>query len=329
MRRKNLRFFKVTRFFVGKRKKICYNGIMRTNDGKNKIQTGLTTDAKTSGLAFSCLLACFLGLSLAASILFVALKVEEPYPDWALYLQYLLPVAALATASVWYYAKVSKSPKTVWKEQKCHPKYYAIAIVLQIGLLSLSELNGLFLTWLERFGYKAQVSPLPSLNGFGVVGVILTVAVLPAVFEEIFFRGVLLNGCKAFSGIGAALVCGGIFALYHQNPAQTIYQFCCGFAFALVALRSGSVLPTVITHFLNNALIILLTKFGITSYTTPVYIVILCVSIPCLLVALGYLLFVDKRNGDAPTGTKQDFAFGALIGIVICAITWISALFIG
>lgn len=302
---------------------------MAINNGKNKINRGSVAETKFSGLAFSWLLVSFFALSFGLSIILTLAKVEEPYPDWAIYLQYLLPVIALGCASVWYFFKTQKTPSALLKSQRCHPKYYVIAILLQIGLLSLAELNTLFLTWLQRFGYKPQVPALPSLNGFGVVGVLLTVAVLPAIFEEIFFRGVLLRGCRAFGDIGAALVCGGIFALYHQNPAQTMYQFCCGFAFALVAMRAGSVLPTILSHFLNNALIILLTKFGITSYTMPVYIVLLCVSIPCLIGTLGYLLFLDKHKSEESMGTKKEFLMGALIGLIICVLTWVSALFMG
>ena len=300
---------------------------MAMNNKNNKIQTVGSTETKTSGLAFSLLIAFFFVLSLGLSILLIATKTTKPYPEWALYLQYLLPVVALICSSVWYFVKTNKTPLVLWQSQKCHPKYYVIAILLQVGLLSLSELNTLFLTWLQKFGYKIPDMPLPSLNGFGVVGVLFTVAVLPAVFEEIFFRGVLLKGCKAFGELGAALVCGGIFALYHQSPAQTIYQFCCGFAFALVAIRSGSVLPTVLSHFLNNALVIILTKFGLTSFATPVYVVLLCVSVPCLLATLGYLLFFDKQKQAKPTGEKKGFIGGAAIGVAICALSWLSGLF--
>ena len=295
----------------------------------NKAQMSGISEVKTSGTAFSLLLVLFFALSMALSVLLIATKTTAPYPEWALYLQYLLPVVAIACASVWYFFKTQKTPSELLQSQRCHPKYYVVAILLQVGLLSLSELNVLFLTWLQKFGYTPQIPDLPSLNGFGFVGVLLTVAVLPAVFEEIFFRGVLLKGCKAFGEIGAALVCGGIFALYHQNPAQTIYQFCCGFAFALVAIRAGSVLPTVLSHFLNNALVIILTKFGLDNLSTPLGLVLLCVSALCLLGTLGYLLFLDKQKTEKPKGTKKEFLLGAFIGLVICAFTWISALFIG
>lgn len=300
-----------------------YNSDKRSQDGALFDEI---TDAKASGFSYTFGVAFFLVLSLLFSVLLSAFGDG----DFLLYAQYLVSPLAIAVLCVFYFKWTKKSFKQTAKKQKCHPKYYLVAVLLQIGLLSLSELNTLFLEWLEKFGYKAQSMLLPSMDGFGIVGVLLVVAVLPAIFEEIFFRGLLLDGCKVFGEVGAVLVCGALFALYHQNPAQTIYQFCCGAAFALVALKSGSILPTVVSHFANNAAIVLLTKFGINSFTRPVFIVILCVSIPCLIGSLVYLIFFDKKDEtEEKTGTKKQFLLGALVGIAICAVVWVSALFTG
>ena len=286
---------------------------------------GNVTDATASGLSFTFGLVFYLFLSLVFALFFGALQGKEIY----LYGQYLVSPIAIVFLTVAYFFVTGKKFETVAKKQNCHFKYYLLAILLQIGLFSLSELNGYFLVWLEKFGYEPPPIELPSMDGFGFIGVLITVAVLPAIFEEIFFRGMLLDGCKVFGNVGAVLLCGSLFALYHQNPAQTIYQFCCGAAFALVALRSGSILPTVLSHFLNNALILILTKFGLDSFTMPVLITVLCVSIPCLIGSLVYLIFFDKKKAEEKTGTKKQFLLGALGGIVICGITWISALFVG
>lgn len=301
-----------------------------TNEQTNGVLFGETTDAKASGLSYTFGVAFYLGLSCIFSLLTQAFDAS----DAIVYLQYLISPLAIGCLILWYFAYTKKSFTRVVKRQICSPKYYLWAILLQIGLFSLSELNELFSSWLENFGYEPTPLTLPSLDGFGVIGVLFVVAVLPAIFEEIFFRGLLLDGCKVFGEIGAAFVCGSLFALYHQNPAQTAYQFCCGVAFALVAIRSGSVLPTILSHFLNNATIILLTKFmakfGIEGFSTPVFVAVLCVSAPCLILSLTYLIFLDKKNvREEKTGVKKQFLIGASVGVVVCAVVWISALFTG
>lgn len=305
-------------------------------DGKNGGLTsliGTPTPAKASGLTYS--LAAILSVVVAFLFLIVIALlglVEEGYEerDWYLYCSYLLtPLTFLLIA--WLIFRWSgQSVCTELRAQVCPVKYFVIAISLQIGLLSLSHLNSIFLNWLARFGYEDTPINLPSLDGVGLIGVLITIAVLPAIFEEVIFRGLLLKGMKTFGMVGTVLLNGALFALYHQNPAQTLYQFCCGCAFALVAIRAGSILPTVVSHFINNALIILLTKFGVADFGG---IVVLVISILCLIASLVWLIFIDKGKNIACENTgkteRKHFFLYASVGIAMYALTWISVLLTG
>ena len=319
-----------------KRIKICYNVAMQSKFGNNKISSllGEPTRAKASGLTYS--LSAVMAVAVAFVFLFIltvlGVNVETGQePDWYLYCNYALTSLAFVLTA----AFIVRWNKMAWKEelkaQKCAPKYYLLAVLLQIGLLSLSELNTLFLNFLAKFGYVDTPIRLPSLEGFGFFGVLLVVALLPALFEEIIFRGFLLKGMGSFGTVGAVLLCGGLFSLYHQNPAQTLYQFCCGAAFALVAVRSGSILPTVLSHFINNALIITLQKFGVTAFSPTVFVLILIVSALCLAGSLIWLVFFEKRTletgdkGNEKMARKEFLTFAAL-GIGLCALTWLSVL---
>ena len=137
--------------------------------------------------------------------------------------------------------------------------------------------------------------------------------------------------------IRAVLICGALFSLYHQNPAQTIYQFCCGAAFALVAMRSGSVLPTVLAHFVNNAVILILTKFGVSEFSAPVFITIVVISAVCLVLSLVYLVFLDENKPSEETPLREteikterkNFWICAAVGIAVCVLTWLLVLVTG
>ncbi len=290
---------------------------------------GERTHAKTAGCAYSAVAIYF------AMVTFFALLIPtNEESQLFLYVNFLAaPVAFLCTAA-WYFSYTKNSVKTFVKEQKCSPKYYLVALLLQIGLLSLGELNVLFLEFLEKLGYQSTEITLPSMEGFGFVGVLITVALLPAVMEELVFRGLFLREMKDFSLLSKALLCGVLFAIYHQNPAQTIYQFICGVCFTLVAARSGSFLPTVCSHFLNNALIVVLYKLGIDSYGAPTYAIIMSMSALCLLGSLGYLLFVDgkkerEQGTKTPKGKYKEFFLCASLGIIVFGLTWLLVLFAG
>lgn len=297
---------------------------------------GEATPAKASGLTYS--LASI--LSAAAAIIFMAVialagATQEGYEssDWYLYCSFLLTPAVFAVVA-WLILRWTNIPlKAEIIAQKCAAKYFAIAVLLQCGLFCLSHLNGLFLEWLSKFGYKDTPIQLPSMDGFGFVGVLISIALLPAVFEEVIFRGLLLKGMHSFGTVGAILINGALFALYHQNPAQTLYQFCCGVAFAFVAIRAGSILPTVLSHFINNALILTLTKCGVESFSSSTTMIVLSLSAVCLIASLVWLFFFDK----SPEGGKVEknreeqkrFWIYASVGLAFYALTWLSVLLMG
>lgn len=305
---------------------------------------------KKSGLVYSAAVVAPVFLSLVFFIVLAAagitIKSGETPPDWYLYCSFLVSPLGFSVVVAAYFSRTKEPIKNV--AGRCAAKYFFLAIALQIGLLSLSELNALFLKFLGRFGYESEIN-LPSLNGAGLFGVLFVVAVLPAVLEELVFRGLLLEGLKNFGSVAAVLVCGALFSLYHQNPAQTVYQFLCGAGFALVALKAGSALPTMLAHFLNNAFIIIAQKLWGGELPRPAQIPLLVVSVICLLGSLVWLIFFDKRGKGALSGDegtdrtagkkadgktdkkadKKGFFLFAALGIVVCAVMWLSALVSG
>lgn len=298
---------------------------------------GEATPAKASGLTYT-LSALFSVVLAFVFLIAVALSgAEEGYDtqDWYLYCTYLLSPVCFGLVALCIFRWSKTSITSECKAQLCSTRYFIVAIVLQVGLFSLSQLNGLFLDWLSNFGYKDTPISLPSMDGFGFVGTLLAVALMPAVFEEIIFRGLLLKGMRSFGMVGAVLLNGALFALYHQNPAQTLYQFCCGAAFALMAIRAGSILPTMLSHFINNALILTLTKFGLDSFAPTVAIIVFVLSVLCLAGALAWLLFLDKKKdcaeekGENSTTSRKQFFVCASVGIAFCALTWLMTLFAG
>ena len=297
---------------------------------------GEATPAKASGLTYSLtaiLSVVFAFAFLLAITLFGLVKEGYENSDWYLYCSYLLtPFTFCAVA--WFVLRWSgKSVGEEIRAQACPARYFLIAILLQFGLLCLSQLNSLFLEWLGKFGYEDTPIVLPSLDGFGFVGVLITVAVLPAVFEEIIFRGLLLKGMKSFGTVGAVLLNGVLFALYHQNPAQTLYQFCCGAAFAVVTIRAGSILPTVLSHFLNNALIIVLMKLNAAEIQGGALIAVMIVSILSFIASLVWLFCFDKSEnttrGETDKAGRKQFILYASVGVAMYALTWISVLLAG
>ena len=85
--------------------------------------------------------------------------------------------------------------------------------------------------------------------------VVLTFALMPALCEEIAFRGFLLSGFskRGLTGLGivASALC---FGLIHMLPAQVFNATLLGLVLGLLAVRSRSLLPGIVFHFIYNGL---------------------------------------------------------------------------
>ncbi len=89
--------------------------------------------------------------------------------------------------------------------------------------------------------------------------VIITISVIPAICEEVMFRGYIQRsfGFKFKSHI-AALLTALFFALYHFNPYGLIPLAIIGFYLGFAAYSSQSLFIPIILHFLNNFFAVML-----------------------------------------------------------------------
>jgi len=98
--------------------------------------------------------------------------------------------------------------------------------------------------------FRIRTTSLPLL--------LLCVGLLPALCEEILFRGLLLGSTRRFVGApGAVLVSAILFAAVHPIPVVLPPIFLLGLLLGTLTALSRSILPAVAVHFLNNFLVIL------------------------------------------------------------------------
>ncbi len=102
---------------------------------------------------------------------------------------------------------------------------------------------------LERF--SEDVIP----KGMPVWQLLLYVAILPAICEEIAFRGILLSGLRRkFKPAALIVVIGLIFGLFHVTLYRIAPTAALGMILTGIALMTGSVLPGMLMHAGNNAI---------------------------------------------------------------------------
>ena len=88
---------------------------------------------------------------------------------------------------------------------------------------------------------------------------LLVLTLVPAVCEEILVRGAITRGLAARYGpVAAVIVSSSYFALLHLSLARALPTLVLGGLLAAVVLRTGSTIPGMIIHALNNAAAVLL-----------------------------------------------------------------------
>ena len=242
------------------------------------------------------------------------------------------------TAAMAVTLKYKKFPVKRAFPVKCRPKYFLIALLLIFGLIfSVSWIDTGVTEFLKLLGYvpKGRDAYLPDLSGGLVVPALLVIAVMPAIFEEGLFRGVILNSCE--DGVGTVrtvFIVGFAFSLFHASAEQTVYQFLAGCVFAFVAIRSGSILPSVVMHFINNAIIVIFAACGLLDeagnliISSGGQIALIVTSAVSFIGGMLWLILDKKPVIKCQKGAvKSFFVFGS-VGIAIMGIMWILSFFV-
>ena len=106
--------------------------------------------------------------------------------------------------------------------------------------------------WQNYLGLAADALPMPESFPVAIV-CLLTMAVIPAVTEEAFFRGALLTGLLDGSRrVTAVLLTTLSFTLMHGNAANLPSLMVISLMLTLLMLRTGSIAASVMMHLVYN-----------------------------------------------------------------------------
>ena len=108
-------------------------------------------------------------------------------------------------------------------------------------------------------------------SGEGSFGLhLLLVALTPAIFEEVFFRGFVQRRAERWMGVsGGILFTGILFGIFHLRLTQVLPLMVLGCFLAYIGWRTGSIFLPMILHFLNNGLTLAVSNWGSQSLNNP------------------------------------------------------------
>lgn len=187
-------------------------------------------------------------------------------------------------------------------------------IIFVLGLFGLVE--GCFGTLFDMWGIPSNTNMIP-LDNFGwYVFYLFFFALIPAIVEELIFRGVIFNGLKR--GIGslwAIILSSLIFALVHQNLNQFIYPLIMGAVFSILMNKTNNLIYPILMHFFNNLTTITIQylqnidAINLNLQVNAVYVVVSLVLaiVVGVLFFLFYFFYLRKKDFSETETEEEDF----------------------
>ncbi len=172
---------------------------------------------------------------------------------------------------------------------------YILCAVLAIAISLL--LNPIIASWQELLSLiNFNVPDLPiEVNSVGNLFLLLgLMAVLPAICEELLFRGVLLNSLRKYGAVVSIFLSATFFSLMHMSLLQLPYTFALGVLLGIVVYYTRNLTLSMIMHFTNNAFVLILEylTYGQAQSAFPWYMVLIGLAGVAIFVLIIY--FVAK-----------------------------------
>lgn len=149
---------------------------------------------------------------------------------------------------------------------KLNKLYFKDALL--IGLLAfICQPIMTFFSLISQFFFENEIGNfMTSIVNSPYIILLLLVAVLPAITEEITIRGVVLSGYEDKNIYLSSMVTGLLFGIMHLDAQQFLYATILGFVLALVVRITNTIFASALIHFLINGTSITIQKIMSLTY---------------------------------------------------------------
>ena len=241
---------------------------------------------------------------------------------------YFLSMLALDLAMVFVFVFFSKDKQNNILSK---PKFLKVIFYVFVAVVSFFSLYP-FISCLDRvflhFGAKLADTPYKITSKNYALSV-LSLALIPAICEELIFRGLIFKGLKQhgkFFSIGLSAL---MFAIFHMSYQQLAYPILFGLLLGVIMYYENNILYTITVHFINNFLSITLSYFNINLFHNNLaYIILAVILLVVFLLFLGLLIFnknhFPKQKNEIPSA-KLDMQGKRylVLSFTIMSIMWV------
>lgn len=178
--------------------------------------------------------------------------------------------------------------------------------------------------YLTKAGFEPSVIPYELTTGNYIISII-SLVLLPAICEELLFRGLIFKGLKKHGKILSCTLTALLFGIYHMSIFQTVYPLVFGLILCVIMYNENNIIYCIVAHAVNNFLA-LTTQYLNTNLIT-FNVVWLCVLFVVFVAIIACTILALKHNSKNKETKQMDktnklyliFAFACL------SIVWIIA----
>lgn len=177
-----------------------------------------------------------------------------------------------------------------------------------VCIFGFSGVTNCFLEVLYRMGYSSVSGDIIIDTWGRYILYTICICVIPAICEEILFRGLMFTGLKKISATVGVFGSAFIFMIMHGSPDQTVHQFILGVVLACAFMISNNLWVSILIHFCNNFIAVTVSfisykmstgstvvdESGAELYLSQYFLYAIITA--CIACALIYLLFKGLSN---------------------------------
>lgn len=202
----------------------------------------------------------FLAATLMLVVRFFSMFVMPAPGNWAQFVWVALASQLMVVGPVLIMAiLLTRSLKRTFLFQWTPPVSVAIAVALAFAIHPLASTVGVWIQWIYPLSDQARLQMASLEKAFsdapGFMEQVLVLAVIPAICEELAFRGFVLSGMRHLGHRWLAILLTSIFfGLAHPILQQSLSATLLGLVLGYLAVQTSSLWPCIAFHMTHNAL---------------------------------------------------------------------------
>ncbi len=202
---------------------------------------------------------------------------------------------------VLYLVNSKKMSTTPMVKSKCTPKLFAKCILYIFAVNMVLSLMDMLLVNFTGF---SLTMPSESMTNMNPLLMFLTVAVFPAIVEELLYRGVLYRYLRVHGVQFAAITSSIIFGLIHLNFLQFFFASFMGVVCCYIYEATGKIRYSMLLHLLNNSVLVLFSILFVTDEISA--IIQIALGVVSLVAAVIYLVYRKIKHGKLTTDISKE-----------------------